>query len=228
MADSCLDRDARPPQPTLYKCLGPNRTSVNGGVGQWLPPGEWMHAVQGTIVPCYNGYHLCRFENILDWVNEELWEAEGRGDVIEAENKIVFREARLVRRCEWWNPQTAHLFACDCAEQALPIYENRFSDDKRPRNAIEVARRYANREATEEEMAAARAAGAAAWAAAGAAAWSAARAAGAAARAAAGAAAWSAAGATAGAAAWSAGAAGGAARAWQIERLRWYANGEGR
>jgi hypothetical protein len=96
------------------------------------------------------------------------------------------------------------LMACDFAEAALiyvPVGEDR------PRQAIEVARRFAARDATREELSAAWAAAwdaarAAAWDAAGAAAWDAA---GAAAWAA-GAAAWA-----AGAAAWAAGAAAGAA-----------------
>ena len=72
----------------------------------------------------------------------------------------------------------ARLFACDCAEHVLPIFEQKNPGDKRPRKAIEVSRRYANGEATREELdatwaatwAATRAATrAAAWAAAGAA-----------------------------------------------------------
>jgi hypothetical protein len=65
------------------------------------------------------------------------------------------------------------LFACDCAESVLHVFENKYPDDNRPRNAIEVARRFANGEATIDES---KAAGVAAWAAA----WAAARAAGAA------------------------------------------------
>lgn len=62
------------------------------------------------------------------------------------------------------------LFACDCADRVLPMCEAKYPDDTRPRNAIEVARRYANGEATEQELAAAYdAAGAAARLAAGAA-----------------------------------------------------------
>ena len=83
------------------------------------------------------------------------------------------------------------LFACDCAESVLYLFEQKCPDDKRPRNAIEVAMRYANGEATSDELttadAAARAAeDAAALAAGDAAAW----AAWAVARAAEGAAAW--------------------------------------
>ena len=109
------------------------------------------------------------------------------------------------------------LLACDCAERAL----KKCGDNPDPRsiNAVKVARRFANGNATEEELAAARAAaGYAAGYAAGAAARAAARAA---AGAAAGAAARAAARDAAGAAAWdAAGAARAAENKWQLKRLK--------
>jgi len=45
------------------------------------------------------------------------------------------------------------LFACDCAEHVLPIYEKKFPKDHRPRKAIEVSRRFADGLATREELA---------------------------------------------------------------------------
>jgi hypothetical protein len=70
------------------------------------------------------------------------------------------------------------LFAADCAEMVLPIYEKEYPDDDRPRKAIQAARDYANELISVEQLAAARDAAVAAWAAAGAArdaAWAAAR-----------------------------------------------------
>ena len=63
----------------------------------------------------------------------------------------------------------AREFACDCAERVLPLYEGRYPDDPRPREAIAVVRRYLAGTATEAELraAAADAAYAAAAAAAG-------------------------------------------------------------
>jgi len=110
--------------------------------------------------------------------------------------------------------RTRRLFAADCAERVLPIYEKVYPCDDRPRKCIDTARRYANGEATQDELHAARsAAGSAAWAAAGSAAWAAA---GAAAGSAAGAAAWAAAGDAARAAAWE----------WQIGRAKYYVEEE--
>ena len=54
------------------------------------------------------------------------------------------------------------LLACDYAEHVLHLFEAKHPTDLRPRQAIEVARRFAVGDATQEELAAA---GAAAWAA---------------------------------------------------------------
>lgn len=49
------------------------------------------------------------------------------------------------------------LFACDCAERVLHLYEARYPGDTRPRDAIEMARRFANGDVkvTHEELASA-------------------------------------------------------------------------
>jgi len=46
----------------------------------------------------------------------------------------------------------ARLFACDCAERVISIFEREYPNDNKPRNAIEVARKFANGEATHEEL----------------------------------------------------------------------------
>ena len=50
------------------------------------------------------------------------------------------------------------LFAADCAELVLPIYEKQYPNDDRPRKAIQAARDYANGLISAEELAAADAA----------------------------------------------------------------------
>jgi len=49
-------------------------------------------------------------------------------------------------------PREARLFAADCAERALPVFERAYPKDKRPRHAIKVARAYANGTATEASL----------------------------------------------------------------------------
>jgi hypothetical protein len=216
-----------------YKVLK-NAGSCIYGSGKWyLPtkckdgawkPGKWMPEIKGDLEPCENGYHLCRPQDLVRWLDEAIYEVEYEGERVDADDKIVVRKARLLRKVESWDERTARLFACECAEHVLPIFEKEFPNDDRPRKAIEIARKFANGKATKDELDAARdAAYAAARAAARAAAWDAAgNAAGAAARAAAWDAAGNAAGAAARDAAWDA--AGNAAwnaawaAAWAAER----------
>ncbi len=52
-------------------------------------------------------------------------------------------------------PERRRLFACDCAERVLPVFTRCFPDDRRPRNAIQVARAFAQGRASQAELAAA-------------------------------------------------------------------------
>ncbi len=87
---------------------------------------------------------------------------------LEAEGKVVVREARLIRICGGWDETTARLFAADCAEHVLPTFERDCCPgDDRPRKAIAAARALArvsrdNIKAWADAGAAAAAAGAAA------------------------------------------------------------------
>jgi immunity protein 5 of polymorphic toxin system len=217
--------------PTLFKVTGEDGSACHGGSGRWdLPkdgkPGAWK-TVSGKLIPCERGLHLCRPTDLVYWLGPAVWEAEVDGDeriVVDGnDGKVVVRKARLIRRLETWNERTARLFAVECAERVLPIFEKERPGDDRPRTALAVARSFADGLATQEELAAAGAAArAAARDAAGAAAWAAAgAAAGAAARDAARDAAWTAAGAAARTAAWAAArdAAWTAEHAWQTTRL---------
>lgn len=96
------------------------------------------------IQPCARGYHLCREQDLVFWINEELYIAEGRGRSIRDVNKDVFEEARLICKVEKWNKKTARLFASDCAEHVLSLFEKVYPKDKRPQEAIKAARDFAN------------------------------------------------------------------------------------
>jgi hypothetical protein len=120
---------------------------------------------------CFGSYHkFAKFKGgVRKWGKDtpfplsEVVEVCGLDDALWA-LKIVLEKQE--------GDRIARVFACDCAERALPIFEKEYPNDKRPRLAIEVARHYASGQATEEQLTAARAAAlaAAAEAAAGAAA----------------------------------------------------------
>ena len=141
----------------LYKALNLDGTPCHGGTGRWhLPPagrpGTWMPAIQGELIPCRRGYHLCRPEHLSQWLGPAIYEAEADGEVQEKPDKVVARQARLLRRVETWNSRTQRLFAADCAEHVLHLWEARYPSDMRPRHTIAVARRYARGEATVDEL----------------------------------------------------------------------------
>jgi hypothetical protein len=136
-----------------YKFLAPGRLPCHGGAGAWPEPGVWTPRID-RLVPCLFGYHLCFPEHLHDWLGPELWRAEWRGACIDAEDKIVVEQARLLERVEAWNERTARLYACDCAERVVRLT----GPDVRAVAAIAVARRFAIGEASDEEWAAARSA----------------------------------------------------------------------
>src|SRR5690606_17480587 len=129
----------QPPATVYYKFLDPGGRP-RWGVGTWhLPdggrPGKWMPEITG-LVPGQRGYHVVAPDQLVDWLGPELFEAECRGEHIAHGNVHVFGEARLVRRIDAWNDQTARLFGADCAARALPAFETCCPGDPRPRRAI--------------------------------------------------------------------------------------------
>ena len=130
------------------------------------PIGEWVE-VEGDLVMCEHGIHVCTHAQLIGWINARCHPVDIRGEVLTGDDKLCVRAAKIGPALPTWNDATQRLFAADCAERVLPIYE-RDRDDPRPRQAIDTARRFARGEATREELSAA-------WAAAWAAAWDAAR-----------------------------------------------------
>ena len=146
----------------LYKFLTADGRSTIQDLPWRLPrddgqPGEWMPPIEGELVPCKNGYHLCRERDLPFWLDEALYEAEAAGgdrvDVDKGRTKVVVREARLVRRIEAWNERTARLFAADCAERQL-FAEREAGREPHPASwaALDVARRYARGQATVTQL----------------------------------------------------------------------------
>lgn len=121
--------------------------------GKWIP-GEWTTPVQDELIPCKNGYHLTDFNHVFDWANVEMYEVEYKGKLVASENgdKFVVRSARLTKRVETWNDKTLRLFAVWCARNALALFDNPHHHSV---TAVDVAERYANGKATDEELAAA-------------------------------------------------------------------------
>ena len=205
---------------TYYKVLFEDGSVYHGGRGKWHLPkgkcsGKWMH-VDGEIIPCEKGLHLCRKQDLVHWIGPVIFVAEPKGEITTCTTKVVVADARLLRRLDTWNETTARLFAADCAKEAVRRCRKAGIEiDPRTTECIRVVYRFARGQATEVELSAA-------WSAA----WPATRSASSSAADAAWSAAWSAAD-----AAWSAWSAAdaavdAAARSWQTKRLFEYLDGK--
>jgi hypothetical protein len=172
-------------------------------------------------------------ETLLSWKPCDRYTRESIGQIANGKKRMTALEILnldipiddrfwVLLRPHFMSGKNLRLFAADCAEHVLHLFEEKNPDDKRPRLAILAARHYANGKIKRPELkSAGAAAGDAAGAAAGDAAGDAARAA---AGAAAGVAAWAAVGVAArvaardavGVAAWA------AEKEYQIELLKKY------
>ena len=149
-----------------YKFLTKSNKGKYSGYNftEYLPsddkPGEWLPEVKGELVMCSKGYHACTADSLLEWLDYQLWEVEYKNTPKEYDDKVNGRQIRFVRRIENWNERTARLFAVWCAREALKLIDE---PDPRSIDACDVAEKYANGKATQEDLAAA---SATAWAAA--------------------------------------------------------------
>ena len=146
--------------PPLYKFLRADG-SAPSGTGRYTK-GRWRN-VRGVLVPCQRGLHATTADHLVPHINEALWRVEIGGEYVwhgdpSMGRKLVARRMRVVERIAAWNERTARLFAVECAERVLPIYEREHPNDTRPREALAVARRFADGQATQDERGAASAA----------------------------------------------------------------------
>jgi hypothetical protein len=91
-------------------------------------PGAWVSA-EGSVSVCRTGVHACRVMDLLDWIDDELWEIELAGEVTEEPSMLVGERGRLLRRIDSWDTATASALADDCAWRARTIAVRAFRRD---------------------------------------------------------------------------------------------------
>jgi hypothetical protein len=92
---------------------------ATGAVGRfsgflWEAAG-WIDA-EGAD-PCRAGIHACRVRDLPIWLDDELWQIELDGEVIECERKLVAPRGRLTQRVDQWAPEVAREFGRFCARR---------------------------------------------------------------------------------------------------------------
>ena len=151
---------------TIYKTLNGVRPAIADTTYRYPGVGRWArHLDPDKLELCRYGYHYVEGSQVLDWLADTIYEAEPCPDhePLSGGGKLVSCRLRLVRRFDGWTPRSAVLFAVDCAEHVLPLFEVVFPDDSRPREMIVAVRRFVDGEIGAADLATARYAVWAAW-----------------------------------------------------------------
>ena len=145
---------------TFYKVLD-GYQPTNGGNGRYPGVERWTrHLNPDDLIACQTGYHIVKDVQVLDWLGPTIYEAEpcDLHQPVDGYGKWVTCRVRLTRRLNW-DDRVARLFAADCAKSALLGERAKGREpDERSWAAVEVAIRFAEGDATVDELDAARAA----------------------------------------------------------------------
>lgn len=123
-----------------YKFLRVGMKSEKGNmvwrIGQWKK-------FDDKLEMCKFGFHCSKepYDAFSFVQGEWLAVVEVRGESIKEKNKEVWSEMRIIEKYKWKKKDSVRL-AIFSAEQVLGIFEKEHPDDKRPREAIEAAKRY--------------------------------------------------------------------------------------
>ncbi|GIV03642.1 MAG: hypothetical protein KatS3mg015_2472 [Fimbriimonadales bacterium] len=106
--------------------------------------GLWTYPISSELVPGLNAYHGANVNQLPLWINRDLYVVESLDEWIDDGEKLYTRgPIRIVEHLTGWNKSTARLFATDCAERVLPIWE-RHRPNEDLLKTIQAAREYAN------------------------------------------------------------------------------------
>ena len=96
----------------MYAFLDPSATEYVSGVRWPMPddtgPGPWLES-SGTPLRGYTA------DQLLWWLDQELWEVELSGDVHERGRGFVAERGRLVAQVDAWTAAVAGELVADCA-----------------------------------------------------------------------------------------------------------------
>ena len=160
----------------FLRLQGKNIVSENGNE-KWTI-GEWK-TWEGELKLCETGYHCSpTMYYASSYIQGEvLAEVETKGKKLDDEDKTCNESMKIVKAWKWTRKDSLSL-AIYAAEKVLSNFEKEFPNDKRPREAIEAAKKVLFKDTKKNRDAvrsAAWSAESAAWSAARSVAWSAAR-----------------------------------------------------
>lgn len=136
----------------LWKALRADLKSENGN--QTWEIGKWCE-FDGRLSMCSKGFHCSpRVIDAMQYVPLEiLAQVEVDGNHLEDKNKSCWRKMRMVKAWRWTKKDSVAL-AIFAAELTLANFEKGYPDDKRPRQAIEAAKKVLEADTEENRSAA--------------------------------------------------------------------------
>ena len=137
-----------------YHFLKQDMTAGSGSEPAWKV-GE-TRTYSGKVRLCHTGYHSSR-----TWYDALRYAPEGMACIVDVSKPIEWdddKQASATRTLVACRDASGilRLYTADCAAHVLHIFEKLQPNDTRPRDTIEVARRYANGDATDQELRVAR------------------------------------------------------------------------
>jgi hypothetical protein len=122
--------------------------------GREVKLGETLTVDENLLNACRYGLHgSVRALDAMDYVNWSdavACRVELGGRVIEGNDNHVASQRTVIAWCP--ADRVLHEFALRAAEDVLPLFEAKYPNDKRPRQALEVKRKWLRGEATDKEL----------------------------------------------------------------------------
>ena len=85
-----------------------------------------------SLNPCYRREHVTNLFGGKKWMSPTT--------VLKLDTVSHTDKMWLLCRSSFMSDKNWRLFACECAERVLPIFEKEYPDDNRPRKSIETSR----------------------------------------------------------------------------------------
>jgi hypothetical protein len=94
---------------------------VDGGPGAWL-------SASLPLLPCVRGVHALLPQQLPFWLDQQLWEIELDGQIIERDSMLVAQRGRLLRRIEGWS-QAGWEALCEFVRQRSEMHIARVAQE---------------------------------------------------------------------------------------------------
>jgi hypothetical protein len=124
-----------------YKFLSPGAVGLFSRLAWPVPrdarPGDWVVA-EGPLEVCRNGVHACGPDDLIEWIDSELWRVELGEPVMESEAGLVASRGRLLSRVEEWDEDAARALTRECVLRARDRAADALERAGRPADAGEL------------------------------------------------------------------------------------------